>query len=381
MLLVLLWLGGLDLRVTLLAVPPVIPNIHHDLGLDEKGISVLTGLPVLLLAAAAIPGALLIARLGVRRALVAGLVLIAVGSVLRGAGPSLAVLFAFTLLMGVGVAVSQPVFPTLTGDWFPARLGLATAVYTNGMLVGETLPAALTGPLILPLLNGSWPLVFAFWSLPVLLTTALVLMTTREVPRPAGDEPRRWWPDFRSRQTWLIGLTMGCASAAYFGTNAFLPDFVHATGRAALKDPALAALNTCQLVASFAVLALSRRLVGRRGPFLVAACLILAATLGIVALPGGWVVAAAGVVGFATALALVLTLALPPLLAPPGDVARFSAGILVVIYGFSFAGPLIGGAAWDGTGLPAAAFLALAAGAGLMAVLAAIMPLNRRPYS
>src|SRR5205807_3768512 len=89
----LLWLGGFDLRVTLLAVPPVIPAIHRDLGLDEKGVSVLTGLPVLLLAVAAIPGSLLIARLGARRALVAGLLAIGVGSALRGLGPSLAALF------------------------------------------------------------------------------------------------------------------------------------------------------------------------------------------------------------------------------------------------------------------------------------------------
>src|SRR5262249_40415198 len=59
--LALLWLGGFDLRVTLLAVPPLIPAIHRDLGLDEKGVSILTGLPVLLLAIAAIPGSLLIA--------------------------------------------------------------------------------------------------------------------------------------------------------------------------------------------------------------------------------------------------------------------------------------------------------------------------------
>ncbi|HSR25148.1 MAG TPA: MFS transporter, partial [Candidatus Eisenbacteria bacterium] len=92
----LLWLGGFDLRVTLLAVPPLIPAIHRDLGLDEKGVSVLTGLPVLLLAIAAIPGSLLIARLGVRRALVAGLLAVGAAGALRGAGTGLAPLFAMT---------------------------------------------------------------------------------------------------------------------------------------------------------------------------------------------------------------------------------------------------------------------------------------------
>ena len=32
--LLLLWLGGVDLRLTMLAVPPLIPLIHRELHLD-----------------------------------------------------------------------------------------------------------------------------------------------------------------------------------------------------------------------------------------------------------------------------------------------------------------------------------------------------------
>src|SRR3979411_1336038 len=100
--LVLLWLGGIDLRLTMLAVPPLIPLIHRDLHLDEKGVGALVSLPVLLLARAAVPGSLLIAKLGVRGALVAGLGLVAVFSALRGAGPTTAVLLSPTFLRGGG---------------------------------------------------------------------------------------------------------------------------------------------------------------------------------------------------------------------------------------------------------------------------------------
>jgi cyanate permease len=34
--LVLLWLAGMDMRITLLAVPPLLPIIHDQLGLDES---------------------------------------------------------------------------------------------------------------------------------------------------------------------------------------------------------------------------------------------------------------------------------------------------------------------------------------------------------
>src|SRR3982074_282715 len=69
--LLLLWLGGIDLRLTMLAVPPLVPLIHRDLHLDEKGIGALVSLPVLLLAVAAVPGSLLIAKSGLREARIA----------------------------------------------------------------------------------------------------------------------------------------------------------------------------------------------------------------------------------------------------------------------------------------------------------------------
>src|SRR5207247_2243788 len=211
-------------------------------------------------------------------------------------------------------------------EWFPLRVGLATAVYSNGLLFGEAFPAALTGPIVMPLVRESWPWALAAWSLPVLATAGLMLVFTRDLPRHPEEVPTRWWPDFRSRQTWMIGLVMGLASASYFGANAFIPDFLHATGQPGLKDPALAWLNTAQLLASFVVLAFSRRLVGRRAPFVVSAAILLLAFIGELTLRGPWFVACAALIGFAAALALVLTLTLPPPPARPGDGPRFSAG-------------------------------------------------------
>ena len=78
--LALLWLAGNGLRLTVLAVPPVIPLIHHDLHLSETGVALLGSLPPLLFAVAAVPGSLLIARLGAARALMAGLLLTAAGA-------------------------------------------------------------------------------------------------------------------------------------------------------------------------------------------------------------------------------------------------------------------------------------------------------------
>ena len=128
-----LWLAGADLRLTVLAVPPVLPLIHRQFALSERAVGALSGLPVLLFGLAAIPGSLLIARLGARGAAIVGLLLVAAASAARGIGPSAPLLFAMTFLMAAGVAVVQPALPALVAEWFADRPGFATAVYANGL--------------------------------------------------------------------------------------------------------------------------------------------------------------------------------------------------------------------------------------------------------
>jgi CP family cyanate transporter-like MFS transporter len=367
--LLLLWLGGVDLRLTMLAVPPLIPLIHRELHLDEKAVGALVSLPVLLLAAAAVPGALLIAKLGVRSALAVGLVCVAVFGALRGLGPSTSVLFTATFLMGVGIAVSQPAFPSLVREWFPRRIAVATAVYSNGILIGETVPTGLTSPVgVLPLAHGDWRWAIATWSVVVLISgLAIVLSVPRRGPRPAV--PTRWWPSWREGPAVRIGLVMGMASAVYFGTNAYIPDFLDQTGRHSLITPTLFVLNGAQLLTAPAVALRQRLLTGRFG-FIGSAVLMAIGQLGIVLTPGAGVIIWAFVLGFAAALAFIVALTLPPRLAASGDVARMSAAVFTVQYGTAFVLPLVAGSLWDLTGVAALAFAPGVAATAVMAWLA-----------
>ncbi len=71
-------------------------------------------------------------------------------------------------------------------------------------------------------------------------------------------------------------------------------------------------------------------------------------------------------IGFCCAFVLILTLALPPQLAPAGDVHRLSAGMFAIGYSLSCLVPPLGGVLWDLTGTPAAAFLADAGSAAII---------------
>jgi CP family cyanate transporter-like MFS transporter len=373
--LLLLWLAGNALRLTILAVPPVIPLIHDDLHMSATQVGILTGLPSLLFAAAAVPGALLIARLGVVAALVTGLALTAGGGALRGAFTNLQWLYAMTIVMGAGVAIMQVTLPASVRAWAPQRIGFATAVYTNGLLIGETLPVALMLPLVMPF-AGNWQWGFAFWSVPVAIIALLVLLLA---PKPAvlahGQPRRRWWPDWKNPLVWRLGLMLGTSNAGYFSINAFLPDYLTVTGHPEAISAALIALNVGQLPGSALLLAFSHRLELRVWPFVVCALLALLAVGGIVFGNGVVIVAGAALAGFSIAFVLILTLALPPLLATPDDLPRLTAAMFTISYTCAVAVPIVSGIGWDLSGIPALAFVPIAA---CSLVLIALSPAIRQ---
>jgi MFS transporter, CP family, cyanate transporter len=368
----LLWLSGASLRLTILAVPPLLPAIRADFGLSATEVGLLSSIPVALFALAAVPGSLLIARLGTLTTLVAGLFIAAAGGGLRSFSASLAMLYLATVLMGFGVAIMQPALPAVVREWLPRRIGFGTAVYTNGLLIGEILPVLLTLPLVMVWVQGSWRAALGVWSVPVVLTGVLVAFAAPRHRAEAGAGggtttpllPARWWPDWRSALNWKLGALMGCVNSMYFASNAFLPAYLASTGRPQLISGALSALNFSQLPASLLLLATANRLERRLWPYLLAGALALLGVAGIVAGDGAWLISGALLVGFSTSSVLILGLTLPPLLAAQQDVPRTSAAMFCLGYAAAMIMALVCGAAWDLSGLPRMAFLPI----GLCAV-------------
>jgi CP family cyanate transporter-like MFS transporter len=354
----LLWIGGIGLRVTILAVPPLIRLIHTDLNLSETEVGVLSGLPPILFVFAAVPGSLLIARLGARTAVIGGLFATALGCALRGAAPDFTLLCAATVLTGLGVAVMQPGMPPLVRAWLPDRIGFGTAVYANGLLVGEIIPVALTAWLVLPLVSGSWRLAFAAWAVPcAVIAFILLAFAPHTADTAAATAPRRWWPDWRSGLIWRLGLMFGANNATYFSTNAFIPDYMHYIGRPELISPALSALNIGQLPASIILLFCVGRLVGRAWPYALCGALSFACVLGILFGSAPIIITAAAALGFSGAVTLTLMLTLPALYSAPEDVHRTTAGMFTISYSCAVLVPIVSGYLWDASGIPAAAFV------------------------
>lgn len=376
--LALLWIAGNGMRLTILAVPPIIPFIHDDLHMSETQVGILSGLPAALFACAAVPGSLLIARFGALTALIVGLLATGVGSALRGTADTVSLLYATTILTGFGVAVMQPAMPPLVRSWLPDRIGFATAVYTNGLLIGEVFPIALTGILVLPMFDGSWRAAFAFWGAPCIVIAIVIWIFAPRAKTPVISAPKKWWPDWKSSLIWRLGIMLGSMNAIYFTTNFFIPNYLRATGHEADINAALNALNLGQLPASALLLLYANQWIRQKWPYFVNGLLCIAAVLMIVYGNTPMIIAGAALVGFAAACVLILMLALPPLLSPPDDVHRTAAAMFTISYTCALLVPVFSGMAWDLTGIPAASFIPI----GLCGVLLIVPALSFkiRPY-
>ncbi len=402
-----LWLLGLSLRVTVLALAPLLPVVTRDLRLDQTAIGAVTTLPVLLFGLGAAIGSVVIRRVGTKHAVVLGLLLEATGGALRGVGTSTAVLFACTFVMGLGIAILQPALPTLVRRWKPGTVGTATAVYGNGLLIGEAIAASLTLPIVLKA-TGSWQGSLALWSAPVAITLVFaVVVISRDPPPlepppldpkpPSSDPPpdpqpppldppvdpqpasASAWSRLRARASWKLGLIQGGASTAYFAANAFLPGVLHASGHGGEVGTALTVLNVSQLPASVVLVVHADRLVRHRWPLWTVSAGLVGTSAGLLFASPPVLFVLAGLLGFLSGFLLLLSLALPAAAARESEVAPISAGMFTVGYTMAFVLPLAGGVVSDATGSLRVTLAPAFLGAVLALIASASFTPNRLP--
>lgn len=347
--LIVLWLVGWTLRVPILAAPPLATRIADTFGLGEAGVGAITMLPVIAVAFGAIPAALIIARFGIRLAIVSGLLVMVAASVARGYVPSTAMLFTVSVIMGLGVAVFQTALPAATRVWTPTHVVLGSTVYLNGMMFGELSGAGLTLPLILPLAGGDWRGALILWAIPILLITALVaFMRPANIKDGATPTETNWasvrkaLPTWYDGRVWQYGLLVAGSTVTFFVINAYAGTLLRARGESADLESLLLAFNSMPLIASFIVLA-APKWIGWRLPIAISAVLSAVGLAGFTFLEGWASWGSALVVGVASTVELILLVSLPVKIASGIAVTRLSAGIILVGLSIAFVLPILGG--------------------------------------
>ncbi|RFU20401.1 MFS transporter [Geodermatophilus marinus] len=377
-------LAGLNLRGAIAAVSPVLPEVRGDLGLSAAAAGLVTTLPVLCFAVLAPPAAWLGRRVRAETAVLAGLLAVAAGTVLRVLdGP--AVLLAGTAVIGAGMTVGNVLLPAVTKRGFGARAGTVTGLYTGALAAGAAVMAGLTGPLAA--LTG-WRVALASWAALALAAAAVWAGATRAPAAPgvpaAPAEPAapvdgaaggvRVW---RSSTAWAVAVVLALQSALYYAVTTWLPTLLVDETAGGLRAATVAAtlFQVLGIPATLVVPALlaRQRRHGRSGQRALGLAVTAAWTLlpvGLLVAPAAWPVwVVAG--GLAQGAGISLAFTLVVLRAGDEAVVRRLSGMSQLVgYSVGAAGPLVVGALRAATGGWAAPLLVLVGcGAGYAAAV------------
>lgn len=357
---------GLNMRATLAASSPLLPDIRADLGLSASVASLLTTLPLLCFGVLATAAVVVGLRFGSERVLLLAMVGIAAGSALRVV-PGAWWLLLGTVVIGAAITAANVLVPVVVKQYFPDGASAVTGIYTAALVGG----AALTSGISAPLAHDTslrWPGVLLLMGAPALVAALIWApqLRRRHLPPAAGHVQV-----LRSGITWALAAFMGMQSLLFYAALAWLPTLLLDAGvPAAGGGFALAVFNLVGIATSLTVPSLvSRR--PSQVPAVLALCLTwVVALVGLSVAPDLYLVWSV-VSGFAQGAGISLALTLIVLRARTPEVARSLSGTVQGIgYLVAATGPLVVGALRDATGGWGVPCVALGVAVAVMAATA-----------
>lgn len=288
---------GLNLRVGVASVGPVLGDILTDLDLSATTASLLTTIPVFAFGAFAFLTPDLTRRFGMHRVLGVVMIVLAAGIALR-LQPSLAALFGGTILVGAAIAIGNVLLPTAIKSDFSHRAGLMMGLYSTALFLGAAMASGLTVPM-LSVFDGSWRWALGIWAVPAVLAALLFvpqLRRSRRVKGPKGTLATDGGPGeigeppfraiLRDPIAWAVTGFMGLQSMSYYAALTWVPAIFAESGMPAgqagwmLSFSAFPAIVTCLFTP-----AIAGRLRPRWLSVVISAALIAAAFLGLLLAP------------------------------------------------------------------------------------------------
>ena len=255
-------LVGLNLRPFITGIGPLAADISEKTGLGLQGISLLTLVPMFLMGALAFAGPTLQARVGARRSIIAALAVLAIASLLRLFVSTGWQMVATAVLLGLGAAVIQAMFPGVIKRHFPARVGVVMGLY-SAMLMGGGAVGAQLAPLIAAT-AGNWHTGLAWMALPAMLALWLCACSLPADGRAVNGASKAG-AFLRRPRTWLLMACFGLVNGGYSTAVAWLSPFYRDLGwSASASGSLLAVMAVCQAGAALLLPLLANRQEDRR---------------------------------------------------------------------------------------------------------------------
>ncbi|WP_433243788.1 CynX/NimT family MFS transporter [Streptosporangium sp. CA-135522] len=334
-------LASLNLRPALAGVSPVLGEIMADLGLSAAGGGAITTVMVVCLGVLAPLAPPLARRFGLDRTLLAGLLIVAAGVVLRASG-SVPALYAGAAVAGTAIAIMNVVMPAVVKQHFPSQVGLFTSVYVSGLVLGAAVASGLTVPLE-HVTGYGWRETTAMAALPAVAAAVLWLPQALRSPARAGTAPRPFRALLRNRVTWFVTAYMGLQSLTFYIMLAWVPTIFRDAGLPADQAGYMLGLtNLAQMAATLTVPVLAGRARSQVPHVTVATVLTVAGYAGVLLAPATapwlWMT----VLGLGQGASIALALLIIALRAPdPASVTALSAVAQSAGYVLAALGPFL----------------------------------------
>jgi MFS transporter, CP family, cyanate transporter len=339
---------AVNLRAAITSLPPVFPELAAALHLSSASIAALAAVPVLCFGLFSGVAAPLSRGFGEERVLLAALLLLAAGLLLRGAAPE-SMLFPGTVLAGGAIALMNVLLPSLIKRRRPEQAGLLIGAYLLMLGVGAVIASLIAVPVFRSAAaanpGSSWPaqLTLGLWALPAVVAAVVWLPQIRYHTKPERPaDPRGRVVLRRHALAWQVAAFMGLQSLNYYATLSWLPTLLQDRGvSAAAAGGLLALMNGGNAIAAMAMPMVAHRARDQR--LLVAATVLAIAVglTGILAAPAGsafaWVLLLGLGQGSSLGLAIFFTAARAP---DPVAAASLSGFAQSTGYLIAAAGPL-----------------------------------------
>jgi MFS transporter, CP family, cyanate transporter len=253
---------AVNLRASIAGLPPVFPELAAALHLSTAVVAVLAAAPVLCFGLFSGLGAPLSRRFGEERVLLAALLLVAGGLLLRAAVPA-AMLFPGTVLAGGAIALMNVLLPSLIKRRYPERAGLLIGTYLLTLGAGSVVASLIAVPVFKAAGNGpGWPvaLTLGLWALPALAAAVVWLPQIRYRTRPARAGRLARAAVHRHALAWQVAAFMGLQSLTYYAALSWLPTLFRDRGvSAAAAGGLLALMNAGNAIAALLAPTLAHR--------------------------------------------------------------------------------------------------------------------------
>ena len=147
------------------SLAPLATPIMAELKLTYTQFGIAAGAWPLIYIASSYPVGIIIDRLGLKKSLSVGILVVALSAIMRSYAIDFTSLFASVAVFGVGAPIISIGLPKLIASWFFGReRGTASGIYFTGVSMGTAFSLGATNILILPLL-GSWRNVLLFYGI------------------------------------------------------------------------------------------------------------------------------------------------------------------------------------------------------------------------